>query len=113
MRVPELDPYGVPVTGESTVGPGQLTVNLNGQFSQILVQNRNTWNLYTMDFVATDTSTLLSFSVPSYVSLGGWFQRSESILIDNVSAFAVPEPAACGVFLVGAALLFRRRVFGG
>jgi len=109
MRLPELDANGIPVSGESTVGPGVLSVDLNGQFVQDLVQNRNTWNFYTMDFVATGSSSLLSFSVPQYISVGGGVQRSESIFLDNVSAFAVPEPSA-GVLLVGMVLLVRRRV---
>ena len=112
MRLPELDDGGIPISGESTVGPAVLNINLNGQFVHELVQNRSTWILYTMDFVATGTSSLLSYSVPQYIIVDGGFQRSESVFLENVSAIAVPEPSVCGMLLVGAVLLVRRQMSG-
>jgi len=112
MRLPDLGGNGVPIVGDSTTGPGELNVNLNGQFVQDLVQNRSTWNFYAMDFVATETSSQLSFSIPEYIWINNNFQRSASIFLDNVSAIAVPEPSVCGMLLVGSVLLVRRQVSG-
>jgi hypothetical protein len=108
-RLPDLGANGVPIIGESFVGPGMLNVYLNGQLIQDFVQNRTTWSFYTVDFVATGTSTELSFSVPQVILVNNSFQPSDSIFLDNVSAFAVPEPSLCGLLLVGAVFVVRRQ----
>ncbi len=109
-RLPDLDGNGIPIVGESTLGPGMLNVNLNGQNIQDFVQNRTTWNFYTVDFVATGTSSQLSFNVPEFILVGSSFQRSESVFLDNVSAIAVPEPSVLGLLAIGTgAILVRRR----
>ncbi|MGA2684820.1 MAG: PEP-CTERM sorting domain-containing protein [Verrucomicrobiota bacterium] len=108
-RLPDLDGNGIPIIGESFVGPGLLNVNLNGQDIQDLVQNRTTWSFYTVNFVATGTGSLLSFNVSQSIFVGGGFQPSDSVFLDNVSAIAVPEPSVCGLLLIGAAFLVRRQ----
>jgi hypothetical protein len=97
-RLPDLGGNGVPILGESTVGPGLLNISLNGQFMQDMVVNRTTWQSDTVDFVATATATSLSFSVSQYLPGGA---RSESVFFDYVSAVQVPEPAVSGMVLMG------------
>jgi hypothetical protein len=104
QRLPDLDQDGIPVVGDSTTGPGALTINLNGTFLTDSVQNRVTWGFYTVDFVATGTTSQLALSVPQYILVNNQLQRSASVFIDNVSAVLVPEPSAAVMLLAG--LLF-------
>jgi hypothetical protein len=97
-RLPDLGGNGIPILGESTVGPGLLNISLNGQFMQDMVLNRTTWQYDTVDFVATGTSTSSSFSVQQYLNGGA---RSESVFFDYVSAVQIPEPAVWGMVLMG------------
>lgn len=109
MRLPDLS-GGVPVIGESTVGPAEFDINLNGASSSYLVQNRTSWAYYQFDFIATGTSTELWQQVPQYISRRfGLFQLSEAVLIDNESFYPVPEPSLPALALIGWALRFRRR----
>jgi len=63
-RLPELDGNGIPIVGESTYGPAMLYTTLNGALTQEFISNRTAWNFLTLDFVATGTSSTVSFSVP-------------------------------------------------
>jgi len=104
MRLPDLA-GGVPIEGESTVGPAEFDINLNGAFSSYLVQNRDSWAYYKFDFKATSTSTELWQQVPQYINNFGLFQRSDAVFIDNETAYAVPEPSVCVLALMGSGLL--------
>lgn len=108
MRLPDLA-GGVPVIGESIVGPAEFDINLNGTLSYYLVQNRSSWAYYNFDFVATSTSTELWQQVPQYISHFGLFQLSEAVFIDDESAYAVPEPSVCALGLMGVGIFFLRR----
>jgi len=105
VRLPDLGGDGVPIVGESTVGPALLNIDLNGLFLQDLIQNRTTWQSYTVNFVATGTSSTLSFSAPEYLPSGS---RSEYVFMDYASAVAVPEPAFWTMLVFLFAYLARR-----
>ena len=109
MRLPDLS-GGVPVEGESIVGPAEFDFTLNGAFTPYLVQNRASWAPYKFDFVATSTSTELVQQVPQYINNFGLFQLSEAVFIDGETAFLVPEPSVCALGLVVLALRFQRRL---
>jgi PEP-CTERM motif len=111
MRLPDLS-GGVPIEGESTVGPAEFDINLNGTFSSYLVQNRNSWAYYQFDFKATSASTELWQQVPQYITNFGLFQRSDAVFIDNDTAYAVPEPSVCVLALMGSGLLLLRKFTG-
>lgn len=107
VRLPDLGPNGVPILGDSTVGPAGLDVDLNGQFMPEIIQNRTSWQSYTVDFTATGTSTGLSFQVPEYID----GSPSDSVFMDYVSAVAVPEPSNWAMLLLAFSVLaFRMRL---
>jgi hypothetical protein len=92
----------------SCVGPVSLIVTA-GAASQTFTNSSTTtnWTSYSMDFTAnaaTTTLTLQGFSTP----VGGIY-----IGLDNVSVFAIPEPATWTLMIIGGAALgaapWRRR----
>ena len=100
MRLPDLGSTGHPIDGDSVVGPALLNLAINNQLlTQLLVQNRTTWMIFTFDFTASSTSSELEFSIPHTFILNGQVQESESAFIDNVSMVAVPETTATGFLL--------------
>ncbi|MDB6019152.1 MAG: hypothetical protein JWR19_3641 [Pedosphaera sp.] len=107
MRLPDLDSSGVPIAGDSIVGPALLTLAINNQpLSQTLVQNRTGWLNYSFDFTANSASSELEFSIPQYLLLNGQLQRSESAFIDSVTVIeVVPEPTAMMLVLVAGSML--------
>src|SRR6476659_3865813 len=109
MRLPDLDAFGIPIVGESTVGPAEFDVTLAGQLTQYLVQNRTSWAFHQLNFVATDTTTTLSWHVPDYINMSGLFRKSESVFLESIEGHAVPEPSTCVLSFLGAALLYSRR----
>jgi len=110
-RLPDLDGNGIPIVGDSTTGPGVLSVYWNSQPVRSITTQARTWNIYTFDVTATGTSSQLAFSVPEYIFIGNSFQRSASIFLDNVSVtVAVPEPAVAGIALLGFCWCCRNKV---
>lgn len=83
-RLVDLDGNGIPIIGDSHAGPAELDVYLNGGFYNLfakdIVANRNTWNTYAVDFIATYTNTYLAFSF-----------TGDSIFFDSFSAVLVPH----------------------
>ena len=90
-RLPDLDAYGVPVIGWSDPYPALLSVYANGQsIAQDLVQNRDSWSYDITSFIATGTSTTLSFKDNTYNGIGG--ERSDDVFLDYVEVLAIPVP---------------------
>jgi hypothetical protein len=111
IRLPDLGGNGYPIEGSSTTGPAQFNVNLGGNTASYLIQNRDTWGFYSMQVVASSTSTYLSWGVPAYVTIDGYFQRSESAFINDYTLSEVPEPATWGLALVSVATVVLTRRF--
>lgn len=109
VRLPDLGPNGVPIEGQSFVGPAGLNVDLNGQFMSETIQNRTAWESYTVDFTATGTSTELSFQVPQYIN----GSLSEDVFMDYVSAVAVPEPSNWAMLLLAFSAFLLKNCIAG
>ncbi len=109
MRLPDLGGNGVPIFGNSLVDPSTINLYWNGQrIDQIFLQNRNTWNMFTVDVVAQATSSTLTF-VDSSTFINGNFVSADSVFVDNASLVAVPEPAAVKILVAFVALVGIRR----
>jgi hypothetical protein len=68
--------------------------------------NRTTWAFAKRDFVATAPSTVLVFYT-------GEVWPCESVFLDNVTAFVVPEPGILCIVLIGVVVLLGRRRMTG
>jgi hypothetical protein len=107
-RIPELDVHGIPVEGDSTGGPAELRVRWNGQELQRLVfQNRTSWDIQTIRFTATTSSSQLEFLAPTFVT--GTSLRSADTFVDDISVVAVPEPSTIALLVAGMVLVRVRR----
>jgi hypothetical protein len=105
IRLPDLGGNGLPIEGTSTTGPAQFNVTLPGSTTSYLIQNRDTWAFDSLQFVATSTSSYVSWWAPSYVTIDGYFQPSESVFLNDYSLNAIPEPEAWEILLAAAAAI--------
>ena len=110
MRLPDLGGNGIPIEGDSHGDPALISVIWEGGTAQqILVQNRNTWNIFTLDVVAQSTSSDLAFLNPQfYFDANHQLEFSASPFLDNISVVAVPEPATTALLGVGTLLFFHQ-----
>jgi hypothetical protein len=97
LRLPELVEYApgawYPVIGDSRGGPTTISVLWNDRTIGIFpVVDRDNWSFYSIDAVAEQSSTRVTFFNPSHIS---------EAFLDDVSVTAVPEPASLSLILVG------------
>ena len=95
------------VTPLMQVSLGSTTFTPSGGLNVTPVGGTNAYNLADYSYTATGTSELLSFSNINTAS-----GSDTSLLLDDVSLQAVPEPASLGLFAAGGLgllLLLKRR----
>lgn len=101
LRLPDLFEIApsvwVPVVGDSRGGGTTISLQWNGAtLGTFPVRNREAWNFYRLETVATEAKTQLVFFNPSALA---W------PFIDEVSVRAVPEPSTLALAGAGVAVL--------